>query len=194
MSILIIDNYDSFVHTLARYVRLNDLETMIYRNDEITAERVRKLNPAAIIISPGPCTPNDAGNCLSIIKECKDIPMLGVCLGHQAIAQSFGANIVRADRPVHGMTSKISHNNNMLYRNIPTTFEAARYHSLIVEKDTLPPCFVITSQTNDGIIMGLRHKEYPLHGVQFHPESFLTNYGKTIINNFVNLAREDKIS
>lgn len=188
--ILIIDNYDSFTYNLLQYVgeiTEQAIPLEVYRNDQLSLEEIKKKKPTHIIISPGPCTPNESGISLEIIANLyKEIPILGVCLGHQAIAQVFGGKVIRAPLPVHGKTSEIFHNQKGLFKGISFPLTATRYHSLIADKDTFPACLEITAQTKDGIIMALTHKDYPgLVGVQFHPESIMTPDGKTILNNFL---------
>ncbi|MCB2082394.1 MAG: aminodeoxychorismate/anthranilate synthase component II, partial [Rickettsiales bacterium] len=171
--LLLIDNYDSFTYNLLHYLAelgANDVD--VRRNDAITPEEALALNPRAILTSPGPCTPDEAGICLDLIRTAAGkVPLLGVCLGHQALAQAFGGHVIRANVPMHGKTSRIQHIGKGVFKGIPSPFTATRYHSLIVERESLPECFEITAETGDGTIMGLMHKEYPLQGVQFHPES-----------------------
>jgi anthranilate synthase/aminodeoxychorismate synthase-like glutamine amidotransferase len=188
--ILMIDNYDSFTYNLVHYLgELGEKVTTI-RNDDITTAEIEKMNPDIIVISPGPCTPKEAGVSVDIIKEfAGKKPILGVCLGHQAIGDAFGANIVRAERLLHGKTSEIFHNNTGIFKDIPNPFEATRYHSLIIDKETLSDDFEITAWTREDEIMGIRHKTLLIEGVQFHPESVLTTYGKDILNNFLQLAK-----
>lgn len=188
--ILIIDNYDSFTYNLLQYLgevteKLIPIE--VYRNDQITCKQIEELKPTHIIISPGPCTPNESGVSLEVIEQLyKKIPILGVCLGHQAIAQVFGGKVIRAPLPVHGKTSEIYHQERSIFKGIKSPFSATRYHSLIADKNTFPTCLEITAQTKDGIIMGLAHKDHPrLVGVQFHPESIMTEVGKKILTNFI---------
>ncbi len=184
--ILLIDNYDSFVYNLAQYLGQMDEDLMVFRNDEITVRRIKGINPDFIVISPGPKTPAHTGMTCSIIEYfAGKIPILGVCLGHQAIGYIFGGKVIRADKVIHGKTSIIYHDNHTIFRNIKNPFSATRYHSLIVDADTLPDCLNITAWTSDGIIMGLRHRFYPVEGVQFHPESILTEQGKKILKNFL---------
>jgi anthranilate synthase/aminodeoxychorismate synthase-like glutamine amidotransferase len=186
--ILMIDNYDSFTYNLVQYLGELGQAVKVYRNDALTLNDIRKLNPQRIVISPGPGRPEDAGISCAVIKEfCGKIPILGVCLGHQAIGYCFGANIVQAKRLMHGKTSKIYHNKKDIFKNIPNPFLATRYHSLLVEKKSLPACLEITAQTEESEIMGLKHQEFPLWGVQFHPESILTKSGKAILDNFIKL-------
>jgi len=184
--ILIIDNYDSFTHNLVQYVGEMGKKIEVYRNDKLNPEELRKLNPERIIISPGPKTPLEAGMSNDIIKQFhKDVPMLGVCLGHQCIAYVFGAEIVEAERLMHGKQSLIYHDRKTIYRNLPNPFPATRYHSLIIKESTLPASLEVTARSEYGEIMGIRHKDYPLEGVQFHPESILTKEGKALLRNFI---------
>ena len=187
--ILLIDNFDSFVFNLARYFQRLGQETYVVRNDEIDAEGVRKLAPVALVLSPGPCTPNEAGCSLEVVRTLwQELPMLGVCLGHQTIAAAFGAAITRASQPMHGRTSEVYHDASSLYRSIPCPFSVCRYHSLVVEPATLPGELIATSHTSDGVLMGLRHQDAPIVGVQFHPESILTEYGFQLLANFLAIA------
>ena len=188
--ILIIDNYDSFTYNLVQRIGELDasLEIRVFRNDKIDPAQAEKLTPERIIISPGPCTPLEAGISNDIVKHfAGKVPLLGVCLGHQCIAHSFGASIVRADRLMHGKTSMIQHDGKTIYAGMDNPFEATRYHSLIIKPETLPDCFEITARTDRDEIMGIRHKEFPLEGVQFHPESFLTELGSKLLGNFLKL-------
>ena len=184
--IILIDNYDSFTYNLYHYFiecGANDIE--VYRNDKISADQITKLNPKAIILSPGPCTPNESGICLEVIEKFKDkLPIFGVCLGHQAIAQSFGAKIIKTT-PMHGKISEIYHSDNIIFKDISSPFLATRYHSLIIDKNTLPQEFKITAITKDKIIMAIQHIKYPIYGVQFHPESIASQFGHKIISNFL---------
>ncbi|KWX80585.1 anthranilate synthase [Paenibacillus riograndensis] len=184
--ILVIDNYDSFTYNLVQYLGELGEEVRVSRNDEITIEEIEALAPDHILISPGPCTPNEAGISLALIQHFKGIiPIFGVCLGHQAIGQAFGGNVIRAERLMHGKTSPIHHNGTSVFEGLESPFTATRYHSLIVERETLPDCLEITAETAEGEIMALRHKEYPIEGVQFHPESIITNHGHTMLRNFL---------
>lgn len=184
--IIVIDNYDSFTYNLVQHLGALGAETRVYRNDRITLDGIRGMRPEKMIISPGPCTPNEAGISNLAIKELgKEIPILGVCLGHQCIGQAYGGKVVRANEPVHGKTSQIRHDGKTIYKNIPNPFTATRYHSLIVERETLPECLEISAENEEGMIMGLRHRKYPVEGVQFHPESILTKEGKGILRNFL---------
>ena len=184
--LLMIDNYDSFTYNLVQYLAEIGQEVEVVRNDKISIEEINKLNPRYIVISPGPCTPNEAGISLELIEAFKGkIPILGVCLGHQSIGQAFGGKIVHAQTIMHGKTSKISHNNKGIFRGIKNPFIATRYHSLVIEKQTLPNCFDITAWTDDNEIMGIKHKELAIEGVQFHPESILSEHGHDLLKNFL---------
>ena len=190
--ILLIDNYDSFTYNLVHYVEELDFDVEIYRNDKISLNKIKRLNPKKIIISPGPCTPNEAGISINLIKKFyKDIPILGVCLGHQAIAQAFGAKIVKAKKIMHGKVSMMTNLGSRIFSGIPKKFYATRYHSLVIQNNTLPNDFKIISDTIDNgkkVIMGIEHNQYPCFGVQFHPESIATNpFGKKIIKNYLKL-------
>jgi anthranilate synthase/aminodeoxychorismate synthase-like glutamine amidotransferase len=184
--LLVIDNYDSFTYNLVQYLGELGQEVRVARNDEVTVEDITGMSPKHIVISPGPCTPNEAGISLRVIRDLAGrIPILGVCLGHQAIGQAFGGKVVRAREVVHGKTSRIFHDERGVFRALPNPFEATRYHSLVVERASLPDCLEVTAKTWDEEIMGLRHKELPVEGVQFHPESFLTTVGKDLLRNFI---------
>jgi anthranilate synthase/aminodeoxychorismate synthase-like glutamine amidotransferase len=184
--ILMIDNYDSFTYNLVQYLGELGQVLKVYRNDQTTADEVERLGPERIVISPGPCSPLEAGVSNEIIRRFAGrVPLLGVCLGHQCIGYVFGGEVVRAPRLMHGKTSMIYHDGKTIYRGLPNPFEATRYHSLIVRRETLPSCLEITAETDRGEIMGLRHKEYPVEGVQFHPESILTQCGKDLLRNFL---------
>ncbi|WP_194540313.1 aminodeoxychorismate/anthranilate synthase component II [Paenibacillus sp. JZ16] len=184
--ILVIDNYDSFTYNLVQYLGELGEEVKVYRNDEIDIAGIEALAPDHILISPGPCTPNEAGVSLDVISHFKGvIPIFGVCLGHQAIGQAFGGNVIRAERLMHGKTSAIQHTGDSVFEGLPVPFTATRYHSLIVEKETLPDELDITAWTEEGEIMGLRHKQYPVEGVQFHPESIITDHGHQMLRNFL---------
>lgn len=186
--ILIIDNYDSFTYNLVQYLGELGADVKVYRNDALTIEQMRELRPEKIVISPGPGVPKDAGLTIATIREfARNIPILGVCLGNQAIAEAFGGRIVRAAHLMHGKTSEICHDSTTIFRGLPYRFKATRYHSLIVEKDSLPDSLEVSATTPDGLIMGLRHREYPVEGVQFHPESVMTEHGKKLLQNFLNL-------
>jgi anthranilate synthase/aminodeoxychorismate synthase-like glutamine amidotransferase len=184
--ILMIDNYDSFTYNLVQYLGEMGQELQVYRNDAITLEEIDALAPERIIISPGPCTPNEAGVSVPVIQRFAGrIPILGVCLGHQSIGQAFGGEVVRAGRLMHGKTSPIQHDGRTIFAGLPSPFEATRYHSLLVRRESLPDCLSISAETAEGEIMGLRHKDLPVEGVQFHPESVLTTHGKELLRNFV---------
>jgi para-aminobenzoate synthetase component 2 len=184
--ILVIDNYDSFTYNLVQYIGEFETDIHVVRNDEITLDEIEQMQPDHILISPGPCTPNEAGISLSLIERFKGkIPILGVCLGHQSIGQAFGGDVVRAERLMHGKTSPVTHDGKTIFADIPSPFIANRYHSLIVKRETLPACLEITAETEQGEIMGLRHREYPIEGVQFHPESIITEHGKQLLKNFL---------
>lgn len=184
--ILVIDNYDSFTYNLVQYLGELGEEIVVHRNDEIDLDGIAKLAPDHILISPGPCTPNEAGISLALLERFKgEIPIFGVCLGHQSIGQAFGGDVIRADQMMHGKTSEITHDGRTVFEGLPSPFTATRYHSLIVKRDTLPDCLEISAETEDGIIMGLRHKEYVIEGVQFHPESIMTDNGLRILRNFL---------
>lgn len=184
--ILVIDNYDSFTYNLVQYLGQLEQEVVVKRNDQITIEQIEQLAPDHILISPGPCTPNEAGISLEVIAALQGkIPMMGVCLGHQAIGQAFGAKVVRAERLMHGKTSEIHHDGQSLFVGLPKPFVATRYHSLIVERASLPACLEISAETDVGEIMAIRHKQYVIEGVQFHPESIISEHGHTILRNFL---------
>jgi len=187
--LLLIDNYDSFVHNLARYFVELGCETSVVRNDAVTVAEVRELAPSAIVISPGPRTPDEAGVSMGLIREFgPSIPILGVCLGHQAIAAALGGQVIRADEPVHGRTSWVRHDERRLFAGLPNPLRATRYHSLIVDEVTLPSDLIVTARTEDGVPMGLEHERWPLFGVQFHPESVLSQGGRSLLGNFLTLA------
>jgi para-aminobenzoate synthetase component II len=184
--ILVVDNYDSFTYNLVQYLGELGEQIEVRRNDEIDLEGIEALKPDHILISPGPCTPNEAGISLALIERFKGrIPILGVCLGHQSIGQAFGGDVIRAERLMHGKTSLIHHDGQSLFEGLPNPFTATRYHSLIVKRETLPDCLEITAWTEEGEIMGLRHKEYAIEGVQFHPESIITENGHRMLGNFL---------
>ena len=188
--ILVIDNYDSFTYNLVQYLGELGEEVVVKRNDEISLDDIAAMRPDHILISPGPCTPNEAGISLAVIDRFKgEIPILGVCLGHQSIGQAFGGDVVRADRLMHGKTSSIRHDNRGMFAGLPNPFTATRYHSLIVKRETLPDELEITAETDEGEIMGLRHKRFPIEGVQFHPESIITEHGLTMLRNFIEGAK-----
>ena len=190
--ILMIDNYDSFTFNIVQYLGELGADVLVKRNDEISINEIKTLNPERIVISPGPCTPNEAGVSLEVVKNfCKNKPILGVCLGHQTIGQAFGGKIVSAKKIMHGKTSKIVHDGDYLFSNIEQKFIATRYHSLVIDPDSLPDSLIITAKTddndNESEIMGVRHKDYKLFGVQFHPESILTESGHKLLENFINV-------
>ena len=188
--VLVIDNYDSFVYNLAQYLGELGWEPVVYRNDQITLAQIESLNPSHIIISPGPATPLEAGISNDIIwRFAGRIPILGVCLGHQCIGYVFGGQIVRATVPTHGKSSPVYHDGKTVYQNLPNPFEAGRYHSLVVKRDTLPPSLALTAETDDGVIMGIRHKDYVVEGVQFHPESIMTDVGHDLLKNFLSFLQ-----
>ncbi len=183
--ILVIDHYDSFVHNLARYVRELGYADLMRRHDDITLDEITALNPSHIILSPGPCTPNEASRSIEIVRHFTQIPILGVCLGHQVIGQAFGGTVMRAQQPMHGRSSQIWHNQSSIFAGIPSGFNAARYHSLIVSPEKLPTCLEVTARTEEGDVMAIQHQIYPIVGVQFHPESVLTEYGHRLLQNFL---------
>ena len=184
--LLMIDNYDSFTYNLVQYFAELGAEVAVHRNDEITLEQVAAMQPQHIVVSPGPCTPNEAGVSVPLIKQfAGKIPILGVCLGHQSIGQAFGGRIVHAQQVMHGKTSPIHHHGNSVFTGLPNPFTATRYHSLVIERASLPDCLEITAWTDDGEIMGVRHKQFAVHGVQFHPESILTEHGHAMLKNFL---------
>lgn len=186
--LLVIDNYDSFTYNLVQYFGELKAEMEIYRNDQITIDEIRDKAPDKICISPGPCTPKEAGISCEVIREFGEtIPLLGVCLGHQSIGDVFGGDVIRAERLMHGKTSPIHHNGEGVFAELEDPFEATRYHSLIVKRETFPDCLEITAWTEEDEIMGLRHKDFPIHGVQFHPESILTMEGMKLLQNFLEL-------
>ena len=188
---LVIDNYDSFTYNLVHFLGELGAETTVHRNDKITLDEIALMAPEAIVLSPGPCTPNEAGICLALIERFKaEVPILGVCLGHQAIGQAMGGDVIRAPHLVHGKTSRINHTGKGLFRGLNNDFEATRYHSLIVKQDTLPDALEVTATTDDGLIMGMQHRSLPVHGVQFHPESIASENGHALLQNFLNLARD----
>jgi len=188
---LVIDNYDSFTYNLVHFLGELGADITVARNDKVTLDDIATMAPEAIVLSPGPCTPNEAGICLALIERFKgEIPILGVCLGHQAIGQAMGGDVIRAPQLVHGKTSKIHHSGKGLFRGLNNDFEATRYHSLIVQPDTLPEVLEVTATTDDGLIMGMQHKSLPVHGVQFHPESIASENGHALLQNFLNLARD----
>ena len=184
--ILLIDNYDSFVYNLARYVRELGEVPLVRRHDAVTVEDILELAPSHVIISPGPCSPTEAGISTEVVRRVgSTIPILGVCLGHQCIGAAYGAEIVRAGRPMHGKISRIEHQGSGLFSGLPNPFQATRYHSLVISPESLPPELLVTATSEDGEIMAVQHKEYPVHGVQFHPESVLTEYGYRLLDHFL---------
>ena len=183
--LLMIDNYDSFTYNLVQYLGELGEEVVVYRNDEITLEQIAALKPDRIVVSPGPCTPNEAGVSVPLIKQfAGKIPILGVCLGHQSIGQAFGGKIIHAQQLMHGKTSQIHHHGDGVFNGLPNPYRATRYHSLVIERASLPACLAVTAWTDDGEIMGVRHKTLPVEGVQFHPESILTEHGHALLENF----------
>jgi anthranilate synthase component 2 len=193
--ILVIDNYDSFTYNLVHYLNELGAETRVHRNDDLGVDDIIALRSEAIVLSPGPCTPNEAGVCLALIAEAPaSLPILGVCLGHQAIGQAMGGDVIRAKTLMHGKTSPIRHAGGGVFRGLANGFIATRYHSLAVARDTLPDCLEITAWTDDGEIMGLAHRQRPLHGVQFHPESIATQGGRELLGNFLDLAGVRRLS
>jgi anthranilate synthase, component II (EC 4.1.3.27) len=190
MKLLMIDNYDSFTYNLVQYFNILGQDVEVVKNDEIKPEDIKDMDIDAIVISPGPCSPKEAGISVDVIKMYKDkYPILGVCLGHQSIGYAFGANIVKAKRLMHGKTSMISHDNDGLYKGLPNPFKAVRYHSLVIDKSTLSDEFIVDAVAEDGDIMGIRHKALPIFGVQFHPESIVSEYGFDILKNFLQEAK-----
>ena len=184
--ILMLDNYDSFTYNLVQYLGELGAEVSVFRNDEVSIEEIERLQPSHIVISPGPCTPDEAGITLELVARMAGrVPLLGVCLGHQAIGQAFGGKVVRARQVMHGKVSRISHDGKGVFEKIPDRFTATRYHSLVVERETLPACLEVTAQSEDGEIMGLRHRDQAVEGVQFHPEALLTEHGHKMLQNFI---------
>lgn len=184
--VLVIDNYDSFTYNLVQYLGELGAEVLVRRNDKITLDEIADLRPQHILISPGPCTPNEAGICVPLIRRfAGELPIFGVCLGHQSIGAAFGGEVVRNTRIMHGKTSWIHHGGQGVLRGLPEPFEATRYHSLVIKRDTMPECLEITAETDAGEVMGVRHRQFPIEGVQFHPESALTPHGKEILANFL---------
>jgi anthranilate synthase component 2 len=191
--IVVLDNYDSFTYNLVQYLGELGETLAVYRNDKVSVAEIAAQAPEAIVISPGPCSPGEAGISVDLLRQLGPrVPTLGVCLGHQCIGEAFGGRVVRAPEIMHGKTSLIYHDGEGIFQGLPQPFEAIRYHSLIVERETLPPCLVPTAQTSKGLIMGLRHVDYPVVGVQFHPESIMTREGKDLLRSFLRLAREGK--
>jgi anthranilate synthase component 2 len=188
---LLIDNYDSFTYNLFHYLGELGAEVVVKRNDELTAAEVLAMRPQAIVLSPGPCTPNEAGVCLDLIKQADgSVPILGVCLGHQSIGQVYGGKIVRAPEPMHGKLSRIHHNGRSVFRGLNNDFEATRYHSLTIAPESMPDDLIVTATSSDGVIQGVMHKKHPVHGVQFHPESIASENGHALLKNFLDIARE----
>jgi para-aminobenzoate synthetase component II len=184
--IVVLDNYDSFTYNLVQYFGELGAEVSVHRNDEVAVEQIERMQPSHVVISPGPCTPNEAGITLELIRRLAGrVPLLGVCLGHQAIGQAFGGKVVRAKRVMHGKTSHIGHDGKGIFEKIPNRFVATRYHSLVVERASLPACLDVTADAEDGEIMGLRHRSLPVEGVQFHPEALMTENGHQLLKNFL---------
>jgi anthranilate synthase/aminodeoxychorismate synthase-like glutamine amidotransferase len=187
--LLVIDNYDSFTYNIVQYLGEMRVDLQVHRNDQITLDKIRELNPERILISPGPCSPRESGLSNEVIREFgPKLPLLGVCLGHQCIGHTFGAEVVVNYRMMHGKTSPIRHGGKELFQDMPDPFAATRYHSLVIKRDTLPDCLEITAESDEGEIMGVRHKTHPIWGVQFHPESILTENGRTLLKNFLTLS------
>ena len=187
--LVLIDNYDSFTYNLMHFLGELGGEVMVKRNDAITVDEVLAGAPEAVIMSPGPCDPDRAGICLEMVERgAGKVPLLGVCLGHQAVGQAFGGRVVRAPTVMHGKLSEISHNGEGLFTGLPNPFQATRYHSLVVERDSLHDCLEVTAETDDGVIMGIAHREFPIHGVQFHPESIASEHGHALLRNFLDIA------
>ena len=188
---LLIDNYDSFVYNLRHFMGEVGADIVVRRNDALTADEALAMNPRGIVLSPGPCYPDDAGICLELVaKAAGRVPLLGVCLGHQSIAQNFGATIVRAPAPMHGKMSQIEHKNSGVFQGIPSPFEATRYHSLAIAPDTVPDVLEVTARSDDDVIQGVQHRELPIHGVQFHPESIASEHGHALLKNFIDMTAE----
>jgi len=186
--LLMIDNYDSFTYNLVQYFGELGQDLKVYRNDKITIAEIERMTPDRIVISPGPCTPKEAGISIDVIRHfAGKVPMLGVCLGHQSIGEAFGGDVIRAPYLMHGKTSMIRHDGKTIFNGLPNPFEATRYHSLIIKRETMPAVLEVTAWTDDGVIMGVRHKQYTIEGVQFHPESILTGVGKDLLRNFLKL-------
>ena len=189
--LLLIDNYDSFTYNLFHYLGELGADVVVKRNDELTATQALAMKPQAVVLSPGPCTPNEAGICLDLIRQANgSMPILGVCLGHQSIGQVYGGKIVRAPEPMHGKLSRIHHTGRSVFRGLNNDFQATRYHSLTIAPDSMPDDMEITATSSDGVIQGIMHKRHPVHGVQFHPESIASENGHALLQNFLNLARE----
>jgi anthranilate synthase component 2 len=188
--VTLIDNYDSFTWNLVHYLGALGAEVEVVRNDAKTAEEILAARPDAIVLSPGPCTPKEAGVCLDILAQAKgEVPIMGVCLGHQAIGDAYGGKVIRAPEPIHGKLAQIEHQGQTIFRGLNGPFMATRYHSLVVERSTMPADLMVTAQTSDGLVMGLSHRSRPVHGVQFHPESILSEHGHLMLQNFLDLAR-----
>jgi len=188
---VLIDNYDSFTYNLFHYIGELDVDVVVHRNDSISADAILASQPDGIVLSPGPCDPDRAGICLELIeKAAGQVPIFGVCLGHQSIAQSFGARIIRSPEPMHGKVSAIRHTDEGVFKALPSPFQATRYHSLTIDPESVPDCLVVTATSDDGVIQGVRHRTLNVHGVQFHPESIASEHGHQMIRNFVNLATE----
>jgi anthranilate synthase/aminodeoxychorismate synthase-like glutamine amidotransferase len=189
--IVMIDNYDSFTYNLVQYIGQLGERVVVHRNDALTIDEIRKLKPDAIVLSPGPCTPKEAGICVEVIRELgQTVSILGVCLGHQAVGYAFGGEVIRAQRIMHGKTSQVINDGRTIFKGLPNPLVAGRYHSLILKRESLPDCFEISAETEEGEIMGIRHKELPVEGVQFHPESILTPNGKRLLKNFLTMIGE----
>lgn len=189
LMILMIDNYDSFTYNLVEYLKMLNRQVLVYRNDAITIEEIKDMNPEVIVISPGPCTPKESGISMKIVEKLKGkIPILGICLGHQVIAESFGGHVVKAIAPVHGKVSLIEHDGKGIFNNLNQPLKVTRYHSLVVKRSTLPACLEISAETMEGEIMGLRHKQLPIASVQFHPEAILTEQGLDLLANFLKIG------
>jgi len=187
--LLLIDNYDSFTYNLVHFLGELGAEVTVRRNDALTADEALEMNVKGIVLSPGPCDPDQAGICLELVKKAAGkLPLFGVCLGHQSIGQAFGGKVVRAPTPMHGKVSRISHNGTGLFEGLPNPVTATRYHSLVVERESLPDCLEVTAECDQGLIMGLQHRELPIHGVQFHPESIATEHGHALLANFLTIA------
>lgn len=190
MKLLVIDNYDSFVHNLSRYLRCLNATTIVLRNDEVTSAIIQGLAPDAVVLSPGPCTPNEAGYCVQLVRDFSDkLPILGICLGHQAIYSAYAGNVVRSHEPCHGQDSLVCHQNRSVFAGLPNPLRVGRYHSLIAERDSLPAELEITGWLNDGTIMAVQHRRWPTVGLQFHPESILTDHGMDLLKNFLSLVQ-----
>ena len=188
--LLMIDNYDSFTWNLVQYLQTLGAEVKVVRNDELSVAQIQALAPERIVISPGPCTPNEAGVSVDVIRKLgAHVPVLGVCLGHQSLGQAYGGDVVRAPSPVHGKTSRVSHKSRGLFRGLNGPFAATRYHSLVIKRETAPPALEIAAESDDGLIMAVSHRDQPVHGVQFHPESIASENGKKILENFLDIAR-----